>query len=56
MSDRWVDAGRDAAQHLLETGHLPLLELDVVRALWRRGGDDRQLARQLYGLAGGDGV
>jgi hypothetical protein len=54
MSDRWVDAGAATARHFLEIGYPPLLEIEVVRALWRRGGDDRQLARELYELVGGD--
>ena len=47
-----VDAGRDAARHILETGQVPLLELEVLQALWRRGGDDRVLAEQLHELTG----
>jgi hypothetical protein len=54
MSDRWVDAGAATARHFLEVGFVPLLEVEVLRALWRRGGDDRQLAQELYTLAGGD--
>ena len=53
LSDRWVDAGADAARHVLANGCVPLLELEVLRALYRRGGDDRQLAQELYELAGG---
>jgi hypothetical protein len=49
-----VAAGAAAAAHLLEVGHTPILKPDVLRALWRRGGRDRQLARDLYGLAGGE--
>jgi hypothetical protein len=49
-----VDAGAAAAQHVLEYGHTPILKADVLRGLWRRGGDDRQLAQHLYQLAGGD--
>jgi hypothetical protein len=33
-----------------------LLEPDVLRALYRRGGGDRALARELSELVGGDGV
>ena len=53
-SERMVDGGRAAALHLLEVGFMPLLELDVLRALYRRGGADRRLAEELYELAGGD--
>jgi hypothetical protein len=56
LSENFIDAGAQAAQHLLDVGYPPLLELDVLRALWRRGGDDRQLAQQLYELVGGDGA
>ena len=35
------------------TAAIPLLELDTLRALWRRGGDDRVLAERLYELTGG---
>jgi hypothetical protein len=54
LSQRTVDGGRAAALHLRDRGLPPLVELDVVRGLWRRGGDDRQLARELYQLIGGD--
>jgi hypothetical protein len=52
-SERWVEAGAAAAAHLPERGYTPLLEPDVLRALWRRGGPDRALAAELYELAGG---
>ena len=54
LSERKVDAGADAARHILGVGCVPLLRLDVLRALYRRGGDDRRLAEELYELAGGD--
>jgi hypothetical protein len=46
-----VDAGAAAAAHLLRIGYTPLLELETLRALWRRGGPDRELAQHLYDLA-----
>ena len=46
-SARMVDAGADAAAHLLELGLTPVLELEVLRALWRRRGPDRALADDL---------
>jgi hypothetical protein len=52
LSPRWVDAGRDAARHLLEVGHVPLLEPETLRALYRRGGRDRALAIELHELCG----
>ena len=53
LNDRWVDAGRDAALHLLAQGLLPRLELEVLRALYRRGGRDRILAERLHAAIGG---
>ena len=49
-----VDAGAAAARHLLGVGHVPLLELEMLQALWRRGGRDRDLAEQLHAAAGGE--
>ena len=48
-----VDAGAAAAAHLLAHKLMPLLDIDTLRALWRRGGADRALVAQLndYGLA-----
>jgi hypothetical protein len=53
-SDRWVDAGAAAAEHLLDHGCTPILGDDVLCALWCRGGGDRALAEDLYALAAGD--
>jgi hypothetical protein len=53
LTDHQLDGWRATAQHLLEVGCPPLLELDVLRALHKRGGDNRQLAQELYELAGG---
>jgi hypothetical protein len=39
--------------YLLEIGYPPLLKRDTLRALYRRGGNDRVLARTLYDLVGG---
>jgi hypothetical protein len=49
-----IDGGRAAALHLLEVGYTPILRLDTLTALYKRGGRDRELARQLYELVGGD--
>jgi hypothetical protein len=54
LSDRMIDAGRDAALHVLDTGQIPLLELEVLQALYRRGGMDRALAEMLHAAAGGE--
>lgn len=53
LTERWVDAGRDAALHILERGEVPRLELEVLRALYRRGGEDRALAELLHHAGGG---
>jgi hypothetical protein len=53
-SERMIDAGAHAARHLLELGHVPLLKSDVLEALYRRGGDDRELAQHLYQTCGGE--
>ncbi|MGO9156994.1 hypothetical protein [Mycobacterium sp.] len=53
LSERMVDAGRDAALHILDAGEIPLLEIEILQALYRRGGTDRALAEQLHALAGG---
>jgi hypothetical protein len=50
-ADRWVDAGRAAARHLIDAGYTPILQQQVLCALWRRGGGDRALAQNLYDLA-----
>jgi hypothetical protein len=50
-----VDAGRAAACHILATtGEVPLLEFEILRALWRRGGADRALAEHLHAATGGE--
>jgi len=54
LSARMVDAGRDAARDILATGQVPLLEFEILRALWRRGGADRVLAEQLHAATGGE--
>lgn len=53
LSDRMIDGGRDAALHILANGGVPLLEFEVLQALWRRGGADRELAELLFDATGG---
>src|SRR4051812_46359880 len=53
LSDRMIDGGRDAALHFLESGRIPLLKIEVLQALWRRGGHDRELAGLLHKLTDG---
>jgi hypothetical protein len=54
LSEKMIDAGRDAALHILDrTERVPLLEVEVLQALWRRGGADRELAELLHQLTSG---
>lgn len=41
-----------AIKHLLELGEIPLAPIEVRRALWRRGGEDRELAELLHEACG----
>lgn len=54
LSDNAIDGWRDAAAHVLRQGTgVPLLPIEVLRALYRRGGDDRALAMGLHSRANG---
>jgi hypothetical protein len=53
LSDQALDGWRDAALRLLFDGLIPLLPIEVRRALYRRGGPDRVLAEQLHEACGG---
>jgi hypothetical protein len=53
LSDVALAGWRDAAQHLLDSGRMPLVPLEVQRELYRRGGDDRSLAKTLHAGCGG---
>ncbi len=54
LSDCAIDGWADAARHVLITcGQMPLLPIEVRRALWRRGGADRALAELLHRGCGG---
>lgn len=48
LSDARIDAGRDTAIHLLNAGLVPIVEIEVLQALWRRGGVERELAEALF--------
>ncbi|WNG94994.1 hypothetical protein [Mycobacterium sp. ITM-2016-00318] len=37
----------------MDQGLTPRLEIEVLQALWRRGGADRDLAETLHGMTGG---
>ncbi|KUH90765.1 hypothetical protein AU187_24500 [Mycobacterium sp. IS-1556] len=54
LSDHALDGWRDAALRLLFCGELPLLPIEVLRALWQRGGPDRVLAEQLHAACDGE--
>lgn len=53
LSDKMIDAGRDAALHFLAAGRVPLLKIEVLQGLYRRGGEDRELAELLHTLTDG---
>ncbi|ORB16875.1 hypothetical protein BST37_05880 [Mycobacterium noviomagense] len=53
LTDCQLDGWRDAAQHVLDEGYMPLVPLEVRRALWRREGTDRRLAELLHRGCGG---
>ena len=50
-SEKMTVAAHQAAQHLLDQGLTPMLDIDIQRRLWRRGGDDRRLVAELHALA-----
>ncbi|KLO29576.1 hypothetical protein ABH37_13255 [Mycobacterium haemophilum] len=54
LSDHALDGWRDAALRVLFGGHVPLLPIEVRRALWKRGGPDRVLAERLHDACGGE--
>lgn len=54
LSDRAINGWRDTARYLLAQGKTPLLPLEALRALYRRGGADRTLAQELHVLAHGE--
>jgi hypothetical protein len=47
-----VDGAVNAAKHLRAANLPPLFDLPTLRAMHKRGGDDRQLAQELFELAG----
>ena len=47
VTDRYIDGFRDAAKHLLASGMTPAPDLTAMRALWRRGGAERDLVRAI---------
>lgn len=53
LSEHALDSWRDAAEHVLAGGQMPVVPLEVRRALYRRGGRDRALAARLHRGCGG---
>lgn len=54
LTDHQIEGWKSAAERVLGvTGNTPLLPLEVLRALYRRGGQDRALAEQLHAATGG---
>lgn len=51
LTERALDGWRDAARHVLATGEIPLVPIEVRRALWRRPAD-RALAEHLHDACG----
>jgi hypothetical protein len=48
MSDHQLNGYVDAARYILDTtGYMPVLPVEVLRRLWKRGGDDRALVEKL---------
>jgi hypothetical protein len=47
VSERQVDAYREAALTLLALGYAPAPNIPVMRVLWRRNGADRDLVRAI---------
>lgn len=47
LSDPQLDSWRDAAEHILASGLMPAVPIEVRRALWRRPAD-RRLAELLH--------
>jgi hypothetical protein len=56
LTERQLGGWRDTARHLLHSGRIPLLPLEVRRALWRNGGSDRALAQLLADASSGEAV
>ena len=49
LTNNQLDGWADCARYILATtGCSPMLPLEVLRALWKRGGEDRALAEKLH--------
>lgn len=55
LSDHALDGWKAAALHVIAVGEIPVLPIEVRRALWRRNrGDDRATAERLHSLVNGE--
>jgi len=44
LTDQFVDGYRDACEHLLAEGLTPAPNLDALRVMWQRRGEEQRLA------------
>ena len=55
LSDNQIDGWADCARFIMDTaGVVPVLPVEVLRALYRRGGEDRVLAQKIHAVTGGE--
>jgi hypothetical protein len=54
LTGRQLDGWRDAALRVLFNRQVPILPIEVLRALYRRGSSDRILAERLHSASGGE--
>lgn len=52
FSERQIEAWTEAVRHLTSDGMVPMVPVDVLREMWRRGGPERELAREIYESGG----
>lgn len=50
ITDQFVDGYRDACEHLLAEGLTPAPNVDALRVMWRRGGQEQRLAMRITEL------
>lgn len=47
LTERHVDAYRDAVLHLLDNGMMPAPDIQAMRVMWRRGGRERHIVSEI---------
>lgn len=52
LTPRQLEAWSQAANHIAADGLVPLIPIAVLRALHRRGGEDRELAERIHRSGG----